>query len=64
MKNGVFYILWCVNLYLYIDLMEFEINTIQYNAIQYKGIRNLFSDVKFKGALKKFHFIPQINIMN
>jgi hypothetical protein len=33
MKNDAFYILWYVNLYLYMDLMEFEINTIQYNAL-------------------------------
>jgi hypothetical protein len=30
MKNDAFYILWYVNLYLYMDLMEFEMNTIQY----------------------------------
>jgi hypothetical protein len=33
MKNDSFYILWYVNLYVYMDLMEFEINTIQYNTI-------------------------------
>jgi hypothetical protein len=30
MKHDSFHILWDVNLYLYMDLMEFEINTIQY----------------------------------
>jgi hypothetical protein len=33
MKNDAFHILWYVNLYIYMDLMEFEINTIQYNTI-------------------------------
>jgi hypothetical protein len=32
MKNDAFYILWYVNLYLYMDLMEIEINTIQYQT--------------------------------
>jgi hypothetical protein len=27
MKNDAFYIQWYVNLYIYMDLMEFEINT-------------------------------------
>jgi hypothetical protein len=30
MKNDAFYILWYVNVYLYMDPMKFEINTIQY----------------------------------
>jgi hypothetical protein len=30
-KNDAFYIMWYVNLYLYMDLMEIEINT---NTIQ------------------------------
>jgi hypothetical protein len=32
MKNDAFHIMWYVNLYLYMDLKEFEINTIQYDA--------------------------------
>jgi hypothetical protein len=35
MKNDAFYILWYVIFsYLYMDLMEFEINAIQYNSIK------------------------------
>jgi hypothetical protein len=32
MKNDAFHILWYVNLYLSMDLMEFKINTIKYNT--------------------------------
>jgi hypothetical protein len=35
MENDAFYILWyAIFSYLYTDLMEFDINTIQYNTIQ------------------------------
>jgi hypothetical protein len=43
MKNDAFHILWYVNLYLYMDLMEFEINTTQYSTIGIQMVSFLIS---------------------
>jgi hypothetical protein len=41
MKNDAFHILRYVNLYLYMDPMEFEINTIQYMRHFSSGLNHL-----------------------
>jgi hypothetical protein len=62
MKNDAFHVLWYVNLYLYMDLMEFEINT----QIQIQWMETLFD--KFQDEIllwvfpEKSDFAERINI--